>query len=439
MNFIYLKKKLHKSFFSISLFFLGKALRFNNHTLCAFLLRMNITHFNKIKLTNKKQKIKKILVFPKSGGCEDLVESFRNDSKNNIIFFLLPRIFLKKIFHFHFKNTNKSKYHSDYYTKPQNGIEMIKKKRNVEFLTKTFFILTKFFKLDGFISFNLFYYNEKYLEEVCQNLNIKYIVLHKESVFSPYEEKHMTKLYQNNNDKSLAYKISVYSNNQKKIMIQSKIATKEQLTVNGCPRSDYAFRLRKIKPKRKMIIFYLIEYERGNNKRINIDISYKKLFDKTLSYLKEFAINHPNIEIILKGKTGVHLKKNYSDQYYPKNCIFIAGGAGEKLLKNASVVIAFNSTIVFETIASNRNLIIPNFHNEYKYKKKFLHKVFTKKYFADSKNQFNKKIVFYLNTKYKNNQMTNSEKKVLSHYLGNTDGKSGKRMRKFLKNILRKN
>ena len=109
------------------------------------------------------------------------------------------------------------------------------------------------------------------------------------------------------------------------------------------------------------------------------------------------------------------------------------------LLKNASVVIAFNSTIVFETIASNRNLIIPNFHNEYKYKKKFLHKVFTKKYFADSKNQFNKKIVFYLNTKYKNNQMTNSEKKVLSHYLGNTDGKSGKRMRKFLKNILRKN
>ena len=41
------------------------------------------------------------------------------------------------------------------------------------------------------------------------------------------------------------------------------------------------------------------------------------------------------------------------------------------LLRDASIVIAFNSTIVFETIASNRNLIIPNFNNENKLKKCF--------------------------------------------------------------------
>ena len=42
----------------------------------------------------------------------------------------------------------------------------------------------------------------------------------------------------------------------------------------------------------------------------------------------------------------------------------INGGTGERLLQDAKVVIAFNTTIVFEAIASNRNLIIPNFNNE---------------------------------------------------------------------------
>ena len=47
----------------------------------------------------------------------------------------------------------------------------------------------------------------------------------------------------------VSYKISVYSENQKKILIKSKIAYKNQVAVVGTPRSDYAFKLRKIAPK----------------------------------------------------------------------------------------------------------------------------------------------------------------------------------------------
>ena len=268
--YLIIKKKLFKCFVSLSFYFLNIALRLNSHILTALILRLNISQFNKITSQNKK----KILVFPKSGGNEDLIEAFRNDTKNNINFFFLDRIYLKEIFHFHFRNTNKSKYHSDYKTKPKTKLEVIKKDLNVEFLTKTFYILNKFFKLDGFISFNLFYYNEKYLEEVCQNLNIKFIILHKESVFTPNDEKCMPKIYRNYNNKSLAHKILVYSKNQKKLLIESKISSKNQIIVNGCARSDYAFRLRKITPREKNIIFYLIDWDRGTNRFLNINVRF---------------------------------------------------------------------------------------------------------------------------------------------------------------------
>ena len=46
-------------------------------------------------------------------------------------------------------------------TKPKTKVEVIKKDLYVQFLSKTFYILNKFFKVDGFISFNLFYYSEE--------------------------------------------------------------------------------------------------------------------------------------------------------------------------------------------------------------------------------------------------------------------------------------
>ena len=72
-------------------------------------------------------------------------------------------------------------------------------------------------------------------------------MLHKESTFTPLEEKGASIVYGKNNDKSLASKISVYSKTQKDILIKSKIASEKQIIVNGCPRSDYSFELRKSK------------------------------------------------------------------------------------------------------------------------------------------------------------------------------------------------
>ena len=426
-----IKKKIYKYLVYISLILISFSIKISSHKLCAFILWLNIRKLKVIKSNSNSPK--KILVFPKSNGTEDLIEAFKG-KKSNIIFFLLPRSFLKKIFSHYFDKS----YKKDYFTKITKLKDIYKKNSYINFLTLTFNYIDHFIKLDGFISFNIFYYAEKHLENVCKNLNKKFIILHKESAFNHSEEKIAPILYKNNNDKSLSYKISVYSESQKRILINSKIVNKKQIIVNGTPRSDYAFKLRKVTPKGKVIVFYLIEYNRTatvflNNKKK----SWKKLYNQTLKFIFEFAKNNPNIQIILKGKTGAHNKHQFDVDTLPNNCVFVDGGTGHSLLKNASVVVAFNSTIVFETMASNRNLIIPNFNNENKIEKKILLKIENKKYLVNSKKQFFEKIKFYLNLRYKNRKLSNDDFKTLKYFLGNTNGTSGLKLRQFLNRTIK--
>lgn len=423
------KKKLYQLFLFLSFLLLQLSLRINTHWITALVIWLNIRKIKRIKYETKN--LKKVLIFPKTGGYEDLLESFQSQNKNNIAFFILPRVFLKKIFSYHFKNISKK----DYFTKPFNHHEQHCKNQYIECLIKIFSFLDNFIRLDGFISFNLFYYAEKYLEEVFRKLDKKYIILHKESTFTPLEEINSTQVYKNFNNQSLASKISVYSESQKKILIESKIAKSKQIFINGCPRSDYAFKLRKIKPKEKIIVYYMIEKFRGSNFIMEkTQINWKKLYDQTLKYLINFAKKNQSIKIIFKGKIGIHNSKNFNLNTLPKNCSFIAGKTGEEFLRDASAVIAFNSMTVFETIASNRNLIIPNFNNESKKKQKMLLKIFNQKYFANTEREFNEKLDFYLNSKYKNRTLSILDKKTLKYYLGIIDGNSGIKVQKFLNN-----
>jgi len=179
----------------------------------------------------------------------------------------------------------------------------------------------------------------------------------------------------------------------------------------------------------------MIEKNRGSNLILmKSNINWEKLYDQTLEYLINFAKENKNIKIIFKGKIGIHTEKNFNVNILPKNCSFILGGSGEKFLRDASVVIAFNSMAIFETIASNRNLIIPNFNRE-SIKKNMLLKLSHQNYLVNTQKQFNKKLNFYLNSKYENSNLSRSDQKILKYYLGSIDGKSGRKVQIFLNKV----
>tara|TARA_B100000900_G_scaffold411252_1_gene430572 strand:+ start:348 stop:1655 length:1308 start_codon:yes stop_codon:yes gene_type:complete len=412
----------------ISLYFIKLALKIESHKLCALVLLLNFRKYKNIKHSSRSPK--KILVFNKSGGNEDLITSF-SEKNNDIIFYWIPRSLIRVIFGYFLKSRQ------DYFTKLNDLNEINKKKLSINFLTITFRYLGKFKNIDAFISFNVFYYPEKFFEEVSKNLDKKYIVLHKESALTPIEEERHPSKFQKYNDKSIANNISVYSDKMKKIFIQSKIAKSNQIIINGCPRSDYAFKLRKFVPKNDCIIFYLIETNRYKNNKMQKllgikSFTLKKINKQVSKFLVKYAENNPNIKIIFKGKTGIHKRDDLIKKSLPTNCYFIDGGTGDRYLRNAKVVIAFNSTIVFETIASNRNLIIPNFNLRNKVNKKLMHKIDNENYYAYSLKDLAKKLSIYMNSRYINKKISKLDEKTLKYYLGNTDGKSGERMRKFI-------
>ena len=106
-----MKKIVYYLFQKSSLLLLNISLLINSHKLCAFVVLINIRKIKSIRSKTKNKK--KILVFPKSGGNEDLLAAYHNQKNINISYFLLERIFLKTIFHHHFKNTDKSKFNAD--------------------------------------------------------------------------------------------------------------------------------------------------------------------------------------------------------------------------------------------------------------------------------------------------------------------------------------
>ena len=175
------EKKIYDYFVKISLILVSLAVKTNSYKLCAFLIWLNIRKLKIIKSSLNKQK--KVLVFPKSNGTEDLIETFKN-KKTNFIFFVLPRSFIKEIYSHYFEEKHKR----DYFTKLNKSEDIKKKNLYVNFLTLVFKSLNSFIKIDGYISFNIFYFAEKYFEEACLNLNSKFIILHKESTLSALEE-----------------------------------------------------------------------------------------------------------------------------------------------------------------------------------------------------------------------------------------------------------
>ena len=119
------KRRIYQIILTISFHLIKLSLMINSYKISAFIIWLNI---RKIKLIKYKSKnLKKVLIFPKSGGYEDLIESYTVQNKNNIAFFILPRLFLIKIFSYFFRGINKQ----DYFTKPANSAELNSKKNTL--------------------------------------------------------------------------------------------------------------------------------------------------------------------------------------------------------------------------------------------------------------------------------------------------------------------
>lgn len=437
-----IKSKIDKKINIILIPFLVKYEMLN--TLCLVLI-YNLKRINKI--TPKDKAKYKVIVLSKSGGTDDLISSQRKYNKN-IEYFQSFRSFFKHIYFTILKSISKKNF-KNYSAKEKEVFN----KKYFSLLVKFLKILKKKYKIKAFIGFNYIYYAEKELHKACSYLNIPFLLLYKETVLTDIELKYLKYILKKTKEKFNGYKVAVYSSFAKQVLTKSNFVEKNKVEIVGCARLSESFFFKKKKPKNQ-ILYYAIQGDRGLphrfikqfgnkflknlkcHKYYNPKNNWNDLHLKTLKILKKFAINNPDIQIIIKNKIGIAANTR---EYFnlPKNIKIISHGAGHELLEDSKVVIAWNTTSIIEGIAANRFILLPYFHSKNKNFKKEneLKLKLRNENYGYSEQDFYKKLETFIKRKYKINEKYNNQHS-LKYYLGNQDNGSDLRLDKFLrKNI----
>ena len=407
-----------------------------------YVFLLNIKKIKKIEPTNKTKK--RVIVLNKSAGIDDLISSQQLNNKETS-YYSLNRFFLMHIYMTIFRaySVNDAK------IKSLKEPERLKKKY-IEFLIEFFSKLKVKFKFDAFVGFNFNYIAEKGLQIASRELKIPFLLIYKEGIVTELEKKYFLHVLKKKKEKFNGSKIAVYSNDIKKILVNSGYTKSNKVSVVGCSRLIYSFNYQNNSPK-EQIVYYAIQNDRGLPNRFinkygkkffedlklknpyNSKYNWNNLHYKTIKVLIKFAISNPQISIIIKSKTGVKQNQKLL-RNLPKNIKIYSDGAGHHLLKNSKVVIAWNTTSIFEGIAANRYILLPCFNlqkDRLKKSKQLILKL-KKENYAYSEKDLYKQLNFFMKKKYNKNKLNNNYYS-LRYYLGNADNNANIRLNNFLK------
>ena len=156
----------------------------------------------------------------------------------------------------------------------------------------------------------------------------------------------------------------------------------------------------------------------------------------------KFAQTNPNINFIFKSKSKIvdknFLKKVGLDQIYKnqklENCKLVFKDNTTQLIKESDLIIGFNSTALIESLLANKQVIVPKFFiNDQSIIKNFTLNLNNLAYNANTEKEFQ---ILMNKAKFNKLKKPNSRKyqvkKVAKFYLGNTDGKSTKRLLNYI-------
>ena len=153
---------------------------------------------------------------------------------------MMQRRLIRVIFDYYFGKIKNKKFIENntlYFSKNKIIIKQQLKYR--DFLFKIFEFVFTLKKIDGFLSFNLFYITDFELQNVSLKLNKKFLVSHKESIILIDEVQNMLPKYWSKRFKfSNVSAVNVYNNYTKKNIFDSRVLKSNNIFVSGMPRTD---------------------------------------------------------------------------------------------------------------------------------------------------------------------------------------------------------
>jgi hypothetical protein len=393
---------------------------------------------------------KRILVLSKSAGIDDIIEAFRSEYIDANVM-ILPRSIVKVVGKRYLKGrVTDEKYISDDENLERDKIQYRK------YLVNTLGKFREKHGCDVIIQFSYTYHAERELSAAATELGIRFLTAHKECLNSEPIKQFKIKRIHEGLGKYQGYKISVYNESQKDVIVSSGFAPENRVEIVGCARLNSSHRKRisaTEDTRQQPVILYYIIHEKAGLPTVTYNgkftkgvfgeggkvVSWEPMAQIVADELVKTAKEFPEIRVILKSKTGFSdlQLRHFLNKDLPDNVEIIREGAGHNLLDGSHVVIGFNSTTVLEALAAGRTTIVPFFKdvldpNLEPYviiKGKGIKMAWSREQFSnilkESIRQFEVKKV-----------LCNDEKAILNQYLGNSDQKADQRLHAFIRDAL---
>ena len=318
--------------------------------------------------------------------------------------------------------------------------------------TMSFFI--KKIKIKATISAAAYYIQDAIFFSFLKKNNKKIIIVQRENYGPQQYQSKMIKKKLLDYEPTSADLILTQNLSTKKLFKKMTFYKNVKISVTGVLRMDNFIKKLKTQKKKtspnKSIVFFSFTKNSGiDNQNNNTSISanttkgLSKFFKNSHNLIIKYAMKNPNLNLIIKHKFGGHFLqeiennwKKYSGKPLPRNCKLTNTEDPHELILKADLVVAFNSTTIFEAGLKDIPIIIPFFDEaSKKYIKYFNLSELKNAYTIVDKNEFVQVIDrsikhFKLNNKIKTKRLAFFEK-----YVSSTKGGASNKVSKEISHI----
>ena len=323
---------------------------------------------------------RRLLVLSKTGGTEDAIATLagRGDGRGDIGIELvgLDRAEIKHAFRALIGEGHERLRDVDYRPDDEDLAEA--KARYREFLGPVMRRLRDEHAIIGVLGANVTYYAERELAGACEDVDLPFLVLHKESIRSPRQREVFTRAYRERTGPFTGRAVAVYNTSERDSQVAGGVVT--DAAVVGCPRIDALHAWREVRAAQGVadraaatgpVVLFAIDPGAGtwtpyDGEEDQGAPRWDELAAGTESALLDLARSHPNHPFVIKAKVGhgerllARLAEGRSDGL-PANVSIVTSGTATELLQRAAVIIAFNTTVIAEGLAAGVPVVVPAF------------------------------------------------------------------------------
>lgn len=310
---------------------------------------------------------RRVLVLPKVGGTEDVVATLAGRGDLGLAPVTLPRGEVKRVFRRFLPAEGPGALGDLDYVRDDPAIVAAKQAYR-ELMTA---VMLRYVRRTGValvVTANVAYYAERELAAACEAIGLPFVALHKESIRTAAQRDAFTRAYRERIGPFGGRAVAVYNADEQASQVAGGIVPPSRIRVVGCPRIDELHDLRRSRtgpPPDGPVVLLAIDAAAGTWTPVPPATPaprWERLAEMTEAAFLAAAEAAPQRRFVIKVKLG--RERAVADRLpagLPPNVEVVTGGTATALVREASVLVAFNTTVMLEGIAAGVPVVVPAF------------------------------------------------------------------------------